>query len=50
MNFLQLHLKQKAPNQIEISNFKCLTKNLLVNEELIFKVEATIGDKKKSFI
>ena len=44
--FSTITFKAKAPNQIEISNFKCLTKNLLVNEELIFKVEATIGDKR----
>lgn len=44
--FSTITFKAKAPNQIEISNFKCLTKNLLVNEELIFKVEATIDEKR----
>lgn len=35
------------PNvKIEISDFKCLTENLLVNEELTFKVDVNLGDKR----
>ncbi|WP_243129605.1 triple tyrosine motif-containing protein, partial [Clostridium sp. HBUAS56017] len=32
--------------KIEISDFKCLTDNLLINEDLTFKVEANLGDKR----
>ena len=36
-----------APIQkIEIVDFKCLTEQLLINEELVFKVEATYGDNR----
>ena len=30
----------KDLEKVEITNFLCLTQNILVNEELIFKVEA----------
>jgi hypothetical protein len=32
--------------KIEISGFECLTDNLLVNEDLTFKVNANLGDKR----
>ena len=35
-----------SQTKIEITDFKCLTKDLLVNEEIIFKVKATLGEKR----
>ncbi|NLK95950.1 MAG: triple tyrosine motif-containing protein [Clostridiales bacterium] len=33
-------------NKVEILDFKCLTEELVVNNELIFKVETNLGDKR----
>lgn len=34
------------PTKIEITDFKCLTKELLINQELVFKVSSSLDDKR----
>lgn len=44
--FTTVIFEANLPKKIEITDFKCLTKNLLVNEELVFKVKDNIEDKR----
>ncbi|MGL4773186.1 MAG: triple tyrosine motif-containing protein [Clostridium sp.] len=39
--FTTVRFKVNDPTKIEITDFKCLTEELLVNEELVFKVDTT---------
>ena len=34
------------PTKIEITDFKCLTEELLINQELVFKVSSSLDDKR----
>ena len=44
--FTTVKFEVSSPAKIEIKDFKCLTKDLLINEEIVFKVEATLGDRR----
>ncbi|MGG7178817.1 triple tyrosine motif-containing protein [Clostridium paraputrificum] len=44
--FTTIRFAVTSHTKIEITNFKCLTEELLINEELIFKVDATFGDNR----
>lgn len=35
-----------SPTKIEITNFKCLTEELLINEDLVFKVDTNLDTKR----
>ena len=35
-----------VPTKIEITDFKCLTEELLINQELVFKVSSSLDDKR----
>lgn len=45
-SFTTVRFDVVSPKKIEITGFRCLTEELLINEELVFKVEASIGDKR----
>lgn len=45
-DFITLKIEVKDLRKIEITNFKCFTKNMIVGEELIFKVEANYDEKR----
>lgn len=45
-DFITLKIEVKDLRKIEITNFKCFTKNMIVGEELIFKVEANYDQKR----
>ena len=48
-DFKTVKFEVKELEKIEITNFLCLTNNILVNEELIFKVE-TNCEKDRSLL
>lgn len=45
-DFITLKVEVKDLTKIEITDFKCLTNNMMIGEELIFKVEANYDEKR----
>lgn len=45
-DFKTIRFDVSLPRKIEISDFRCLTRELLINEELVFKVDTTLDDKR----
>ena len=44
--FSTIKIEVKELKKIEITNFKCLSQNMIVNEELVFKVEANYEERR----
>ena len=45
-DFTTIKIQVKNLDEIEIKNFSCLTNAMLINEELVFRVEATYSDNR----
>lgn len=45
-DFKIIKINVKEKNKIELTDFKCLTEQLLLNEELVFKVETSCGEER----
>lgn len=45
-SFTTIKFNVELPTKIEILDFQCLTYELLTNEELVFKVEASFGERR----
>lgn len=44
--FTTIKFNVVLPTKIEITDFKCLTEELLINQELVFKVSSSLDDKR----
>lgn len=45
-SFTTIRFDVELPKKIEILDFQCLTSEVLTNEELVFKVEASFGERR----
>ena len=45
-SFTTIRFDVELPTKIEIIDFQCLTSEVLTNEELVFKVESSLGEKR----